>query len=64
MRLSKMNIKQLEDEINAYEDVFQNGCYGTKDLRWLDSLYNEASNRGYGLRKKVVISLVKKEEGK
>lgn len=44
MDLTKLTKKQLQDEINEYENL---QCFGVNDMRYLDTLYREAHRRGY-----------------
>ena len=44
MDLTKLTKKQLEKEINEYENL---QAVGVNDLRYLDTLYGEANRRGY-----------------
>jgi len=43
-----MTDKELKSEYLAYwETIHRVGCYGTRDMVWLDSLGRELVERGY-----------------
>lgn len=47
MKVSEMTNKQLEAEFLQYDDMINTlCCYGTKDLRWFDTICKEIENRG------------------
>lgn len=47
MKLSEMTKRELKEEyIAVWETVYKIGCYGTKDLRWLDAVEKEIHKRG------------------
>ena len=48
-RVSELNIKELESEINAKEQALEIGSYGVRDMVYLDQLYSEAQDRGYSI---------------
>ena len=56
--IAKMSLKELQDEISAYEQHIMMTSYGVKDLVYLDSLYVEAQNRGYLVQTEKTIRLV------
>ena len=47
MKLSEMTNKQLEEEYISYDEIINKvGCYGTKDLMWLNAIEKEIQKRG------------------
>ena len=61
MKISKYNIDQLEDEINAQEQqVDRTKDY--KDIMYLDALYDEAYKRGYKSKSYKIVELSKGDE--
>ena len=56
--IAKMSLKELQNEISAYEQQIMMTSYGVKDLIYLDSLYVEAQNRGYLVQSEKTIKLV------
>ncbi len=47
MKLSEMTNKELEEEYIAYDEtVYKVGCYGTKDVMWLNAIEKEIERRG------------------
>lgn len=46
-KIEKMTNEQLKDEYRGYyQQIYQVECYGTSDLRRLDSVANELDRRG------------------
>ena len=62
MKISKMNKDQLEDEINSIEQSMEICCYGTRDIIYLDSLYDEVNKRGYDINYSKSVFLTEEEE--
>ena len=54
MDLTKLTKKQLEKEINEYENL---QCFGVNDLRYKEMLYAEVEKRGYEITSSTTITL-------
>lgn len=47
MSLKEMSNEELQDEFIAYDETINKvGCYGTKDLMWLNAIEREIARRG------------------
>jgi hypothetical protein len=47
MKISEMTNEQLAEEFVSYDEMVNKiGCYGTKDLMWLNAIEQEIGKRG------------------
>lgn len=47
-KFSDWSVKKLKDEaLGYYQNIYQIGCYGTKDLMNYDNIIAELERRGY-----------------
>jgi hypothetical protein len=54
--IKKMNKKELIQEFQlAYQQMYDIGCFGVKDLIWYKTLEDEIYRRGYEIHESVVV---------
>lgn len=63
MDISEMSNEQLASEYEGMHQLINDvGCYGTRDLRWFDTLEHEINKRGGEIHQTVKVVFEEEDE--